>query len=110
MALEQAVEYALATQEFTTVAESPPSNDTPIVPAGGLFVPETGATLSPREVEVVRLLIAGATNPAIADTLVISRSTVKHHVASVLQKFGVATRTAAALRGRALGLAPRPPQ
>jgi ATP/maltotriose-dependent transcriptional regulator MalT len=78
----------------------------PIVPAGGRYVAETGEILSPREVEVLRLLIAGAGNQAIADTLVISLHTAKHHVASILQKLGVATRTQAALRGRALGLEP----
>jgi ATP/maltotriose-dependent transcriptional regulator MalT len=78
----------------------------PTVPAGSRYVPETGEILSPREVEVLRLLIAGAGNQAIADTLVISLYTAKHHVASILQKLGVATRTQAALRGRALGLEP----
>jgi ATP/maltotriose-dependent transcriptional regulator MalT len=78
----------------------------PIVPAGSCYVAETGEILTPREVEVLRLLIAGAGNQAIADTLVISLYTAKHHVASILQKLGVATRTQAALRGRALGLEP----
>ncbi|MFL5800601.1 MAG: LuxR C-terminal-related transcriptional regulator, partial [Roseiflexaceae bacterium] len=80
----------------------------PSVPPGGLYLAETGETLSPREVEVLRLLIGGASNPAIADTLVISRFTAKNHVASILQKLGVTTRTQAALRGRALGLDPLP--
>jgi predicted ATPase/DNA-binding CsgD family transcriptional regulator/DNA-binding XRE family transcriptional regulator len=80
----------------------------PAVSPGGLYLAETGETLSPREVEVLRLLIGGATNPAIADTLMISRFTAKNHVASILQKLGVSTRTQAALRGRALGLDPLP--
>ncbi|MFL5807379.1 MAG: helix-turn-helix domain-containing protein, partial [Roseiflexaceae bacterium] len=52
-------------------AARPPAR--PSVPPGGLYLAETGETLSPREVEVLRLLIGGASNPAIADTLVISR-------------------------------------
>jgi predicted ATPase/DNA-binding CsgD family transcriptional regulator len=76
----------------------------------GLSIAETGETLSPREVEVLRMLVAGASNAAIADTLVISRFTVKHHVASILGKLRVATRTEAALRGRDLALAPLQPQ
>jgi LuxR family maltose regulon positive regulatory protein len=71
-----------------------------------VYVTETGETLSPREVEVLRLIIAGAGNQAIADALVISLHTAKHHVASILQKLGASTRTQAALRGRALGLEP----
>jgi predicted ATPase/DNA-binding NarL/FixJ family response regulator/transcriptional regulator with XRE-family HTH domain len=83
-----------------------PRGAQPIVPSGGLLVPETGEILSPREVDVLRLLIAGATNPVIAETLIISRFTVKNHVARILAKLGVATRMAAALRGRELGLMP----
>jgi ATP/maltotriose-dependent transcriptional regulator MalT len=78
----------------------------PTTPTDGLRVPATGETLSPREVEVLRLLIAGASNQAIADALVISIYTAKHHVASILQKLGVVSRTQAALHGRALGLEP----
>ncbi|NJO82314.1 MAG: response regulator transcription factor [Blastochloris sp.] len=76
----------------------------------GLVIAETGETLSPRELEVLRMLVAGASNAAIADTLMISRFTVKHHVASILGKLRVATRTEAALRGRDMVLAPLPPR
>jgi predicted ATPase/DNA-binding CsgD family transcriptional regulator/tetratricopeptide (TPR) repeat protein len=86
-----------------------PENPQP-VSGGGLLVAETGETLSPREVEVLRMLVAGASNAAIADTLVISRFTVKHHVASILGKLRVSTRTEAALRGRDMALAPLPPR
>jgi predicted ATPase/DNA-binding NarL/FixJ family response regulator/transcriptional regulator with XRE-family HTH domain len=91
----------------STAAQPPtPLRTEPIVPEDGLYVPETGAILSPREVEVLRLLIAGASNPGIAEALIISRFTVKNHVARILEKLGVTTRTQAALRGRELGLLP----
>lgn len=91
-------------------AAAAPQEDSPIVPIGGLYIATTGAMLSPREVEVLRLLMAGATNPMIAEALIISPYTVKHHVASILQKLGVTSRTQAALRGRELDLAPLVPQ
>jgi ATP/maltotriose-dependent transcriptional regulator MalT len=77
----------------------------PSGPAGALVVAETGETLSQREVEVLRLVARGASNPDIAARLIISPHTVKRHVANICQKLGVATRTEAALRALALGIA-----
>jgi predicted ATPase/DNA-binding CsgD family transcriptional regulator len=51
--------------------------------------------LSPREIEVLRLVAEGRTNREIAETLVVSPSTVAFHVRSILNKTGVANRTAA---------------
>ena len=52
--------------------------------------------LSPRELEVLRLLAVGRSNPQIAEELVISLSTVQHHVSSILAKTRVVNRTEAA--------------
>ncbi len=52
--------------------------------------------LSEREVEVLRLVAAGFTNPQIAAALYISRKTAEHHVSSILVKLGVSSRTEAA--------------
>ena len=52
--------------------------------------------LSPREVEVPRLLAAGKSNRDIADALCISLSTVASHVRHILTKTGCANRTEAA--------------
>jgi len=52
--------------------------------------------LSPRELEVLRLLATGRSNCAIGETLFISVPTVKVHVRSVLTKLGLESRTAAA--------------
>ena len=52
--------------------------------------------LTPRETEIARLLVRGMTDPEIAETLYISVRTVENHVAHILAKLGVHTRTAAA--------------
>ncbi len=54
------------------------------------------AGLSPREVEVLRLVAAGKTNQAIAAELFISDRTVARHVSNIFTKLAVGTRTAAA--------------
>nr|WP_246344536.1 helix-turn-helix transcriptional regulator [Conexibacter arvalis] len=60
--------------------------------------------LSRRELEVVTLLVDGATNPEIAERLVVSRHTVATHLAHILDRLGVATRGAAAARAVRDGL------
>ncbi|RME85980.1 MAG: hypothetical protein D6775_01365 [Caldilineae bacterium] len=69
-----------------------------------LRVPQTGETLTPREVEVLRLLASGASNREIAARLVISLGTVKSHVHRIFGKMDVSSRTEAAARARELGL------
>jgi ATP/maltotriose-dependent transcriptional regulator MalT len=51
--------------------------------------------LSPRELEVLRLLATGATNRAIAEQLVLSERTVDRHVSNIFGKLGVSSRAAA---------------
>lgn len=50
------------------------------------------AALTPREQEVVTLMVQGADNAAIANQLVISENTVKAHVSHILEKLGVKNR------------------
>jgi ATP/maltotriose-dependent transcriptional regulator MalT len=59
--------------------------------------------LTQREEEVLRLLIAGASNKEIGAALYIGEETVKTHVARILRKLDVTTRARAAARGRELG-------
>jgi NarL family two-component system response regulator LiaR len=54
------------------------------------------ADLTQREHEVLKLMVDGLTNAEIAERLVVSLSTVKTHVSSVIAKLGASTRTEAA--------------
>jgi PAS domain S-box-containing protein len=60
--------------------------------------------LTPRELEVVRLLAKGQTNRQISQELVVSAATVKVHVEHILAKFDVCDRTQAAVRASEAGL------
>ena len=54
-----------------------------------------GAALSPREIEVLKLVAGGKSNKEIAGLLFISEGTVKTHVLSIHEKLGVSDRTEA---------------
>ncbi len=72
----------------------------PVTPTDGK-APSYPDNLTPREVEVLRLLAAGRTNREVADMLVLSIRTVERHIANIYAKIGVARRveaTAYALR------------
>jgi len=60
--------------------------------------------LTPRELEVLRLVAAGRSNGQIAEALFISRKTASVHVSNILAKLGVHTRTEAAAEAHRLGL------
>jgi len=60
--------------------------------------------LSPREIEVLRMIADGLGNKAIAFRLGISEHTVKFHVASIMTKLGAASRTEAVTEGLRRGL------
>ncbi len=66
---------------------------------GGMFGDEGHffAPLSPREMEILELVIQGMSNREIAYNLGISHQTVKNHMTSILSKLGVADRTQAAV-------------
>jgi DNA-binding NarL/FixJ family response regulator len=64
-------------------------------PAGGL---------SDRELEVVRLVAQGATNPRVARELFVSESTVKYHLRTAMRKLGASDRTELVYRASARGL------
>lgn len=60
--------------------------------------------LTPRELEVLRLLAAGRSNREIAAALVVAEGTAKRHVANLCAKLAAPSRLAAVARARELGL------
>jgi LuxR family transcriptional regulator, maltose regulon positive regulatory protein len=77
----------------------PAAPHAPAAPPGVLIEP-----LSAREQDVLRLLVDGLGNRAIADKLVIAPSTVKRHLLNIYRKLDVQSRVAAVTRARALEL------
>jgi DNA-binding NarL/FixJ family response regulator len=64
--------------------------------------------LSPREIEVLRLVSTGQTNAEIGRALFISEATVKTHLLRAFSKLSVSDRTAAVTAALALGILPPP--
>lgn len=80
----------------------------PAPPAPAVATP--GLRLTPRQSEVLELLMQGQPNKLIARRLNLSVETVKDHVASLLRVLGVSSRTQAVLvAARMLGAGPLPP-
>ena len=86
------MELAAARSVFEDLGAAPDvvAVDDLIAPAGA-----GSGGLSPRELEVLRLVATGATNRAIAGTLMLSEKTVARHVSNIFVKLGVASRAAA---------------
>jgi DNA-binding NarL/FixJ family response regulator len=66
--------------------------------------PESPQALTPREIEVLRLLTLGRSNKQIARELRVGEETVKTHVSNILGKLQAASRTQAALHAIRTGL------
>lgn len=67
-------------------------------------IQETVEELTPREIEVLRMMAEGLGNKEIAARLGISDHTVKFHISSILAKIGASTRTEAVTLGIRRGL------
>jgi len=67
---------------------------------------QAGAALTARELDVLRLVARGLSNKEIAADLSITTHTVKYHLAAVLEKLGVRSRTEAVSLGVRTGLLP----
>lgn len=86
------MELAAARKTFLELGASP---DVERVEKLTATPPHPGHELSPRELEVLRLVATGKTNQAIADELFLAVKTVDRHVGNILTKLGVPSRTAA---------------
>ncbi|WP_275408893.1 helix-turn-helix transcriptional regulator [Sphaerimonospora thailandensis] len=81
-----------------------PLDDDPVRQAAASAQPVASATLTRRELEVLRLVAAGRGNRDIAAELFISAKTVSVHVSNILPKLGVSTRAEAAAAAHRLSL------
>ena len=86
------VDLAEARRAFAALGAAPAEHDVAVL-LGDVRAP---AGLSPREVEVLRLVAAGRSNPEIATELVLSEKTVARHLSNIFAKLDVGSRTAAA--------------
>ncbi len=80
--------------EFTRLANTQGKRETASLPE----------PLSERELEILRLVVGGASNKEIAALLFIAEGTVKNHITNILGKLDVSDRTQAALKAKDLGL------
>ncbi|HHY57301.1 MAG TPA: AAA family ATPase [Chloroflexi bacterium] len=100
-ALQRTLSDPLQQRVCATVLAAPGGASTP--DQSGLIEP-----LTPRELEILRLLAAGKSNPQIAAALIVTVETVKTHIKHIYGKLGVADRVSAAHKARALGLVTDP--
>lgn len=95
------VQPALTQGLIERIADRAPRSSAASAGPMGSAVP---AELTPREVEVLRLMVGGYANREIGQALHLAEGTVKNHVSAILLKLGVRDRTRAVLRGLELGL------
>lgn len=96
---EVSKETILEIIERTLAGESVYPSETPEVALGMVKSTE----LTPREIQVLRLLTTGVGNDEIAETLNISLNTVKTHIQHLLDKTGFANRKQLAIQARVTG-------
>jgi DNA-binding NarL/FixJ family response regulator len=75
-----------------------------LAPHVRFHLPPGQRILTPREMEVLRLVATGETDRGIADVLYVSRRTVSSHVSNILAKLDVPSRRAAVVTAARIGL------
>jgi DNA-binding CsgD family transcriptional regulator len=78
--------------------------DTPPGPGGAATSREAALVLTPRELDVLKLVAQGSSNADIARRLVLSEHTVHRHLANILRKLNLSSRAAAAAWAARAGL------
>ena len=74
-------------------------------PPASSGTPSSLASLTSRELEILRLVVRGLTNREIVETLVVGQTTVKTHVAHILTKLGLKYRAQAVVAAYECGFA-----
>ncbi|WP_058556955.1 response regulator transcription factor [Thiohalocapsa sp. ML1] len=101
----------VAVPEIVAILRRVLSGDTvfppPEGPAPAFADTEPAARLTPRQMEIVERLAAGATNREIAETLGFTEHTAKRHVLNICRKLGAGNRVEAVAIARAVGLLTR---
>jgi DNA-binding NarL/FixJ family response regulator len=77
-----------------------------LLPASQLAAQQVMYQITPRELDVLRLLAEGLPNKIIADRLQISEHTVKFHVNALMEKLQAQSRTEAVVRAIRWGVLP----
>lgn len=83
--------------------------------SGGIYTPpdltktarqsnNTSASLTPRQLDVLKLMVEGHSNKVIAAELELAEGTIKMHITAILSNLGVSNRTKAAMAAEKLGL------
>ena len=92
MTAAEAVSYAVQPPSGGNGAASPEPADWTPIPRPRTASGAAASTLTPRELEIARLIARGLSNRAIAEELVISQATAARHVANMLTKLGFNSR------------------
>ncbi len=91
------IDPAIAKLVLKMLAVPPTSSNNP-VPSSNTVEPKQKFGLTPREFDVLKLLVEGRSNREIADSLVLSQDTIKTHVKHIMDKLAVSDRTQAAVK------------
>jgi len=99
LAEERRAPMAIAVEYLEQIVATAGRSPSAPAPSGGAV-----EQLSKRELEVLRMLVAGLSNADIGARLFVSQHTVKWHLQHVYEKLGVKSRTQAVAAARASGL------